>query len=158
MRFGMNGAEICLANSLSQWKPLNQGCSLISCIPFVPNLFTGFLWIIWNINLNYSIHKVHWMNWPTIWQFFLLYLNLLREYLVSNLFPIISKVWPFGEHEFISDDSNSIVVNREWVILFTHYLGSHITWRPRSICGIVWLYNTSYTQVCDSQKTFLIHD
>ena len=84
------------------------------------------------------------------------YLNLLTQYLISNLFSISSIVWSFSNHQFVCDDTNSVIVHWERMILSTHNLRCHITWSTTSISVVIRLYYPCNSEICDSDITLII--
>lgn len=84
------------------------------------------------------------------------YLNLFRQYPISNVFTSFSKIRPFAHHTFISNNSYRKVINSKRMILSTHYFWCHI---PRCARGVLVIFrpqHTCYPKVSRSQISFRI--
>lgn len=85
-------------------------------------------------------------------------LDLMRNDVISDFFAAAPIVGSSPKHAFVSNDSNSVVVNREGVILATHDLRSHVARCTRRILCVILPPDTCNTKVCDAQVTITLYD
>jgi hypothetical protein len=85
-------------------------------------------------------------------------LDLFCKYHISDLFPAPTNVGPSSKHEFITDDSQSKVVNRICMILATHYFLSHIAWSARGVGAIFCPVHFGNSHVSNANITIFFHD
>lgn len=112
--------------------------------------------ILW-FSLNHFIYKVRGFDWPSSLNFSFLYLNLLREDVISNFFSRFSNVWSSSIHAFIGHYSNGEVINRGGMILSAHYLWSHVTWCSRCVLRIFGSPYSCNTKICYSNVAIIIN-
>jgi len=86
----------------------------------------------------------------------LLYLNLLRDDMITDLLPWFSNVRSLSKHAFKSHNSNGEVIDNRVVILPAHYLRSHIARCSRSILSILRSPDPCNTKICDSDISLII--
>lgn len=123
----------------------------------------NFFWAVQSestswLSLDQFVDKICGFSRPTIRNILFFNLNLLRQYVISNLFSIFTLIRSFAKHTFVCDHTHSKVVHCNTVILSTHDLWSHIAWRSRCVFCVIWVPDTSNTQVSYSKKSVFIEN
>ena len=99
-------------------------------------------------SLEKFIDKICDFDGPAFRNLFFLDDNLFGKNLLSNLFSGATLVRSFAHHEFIQDNSQSVVINLKAMILSGHYFWRHIPRRTRSVIGILLLKLFCNPKIC----------
>ena len=108
--------------------------------------------------LNKSVDEVSGIGRPILRNFILMDLDLFREYVITDLLPILAMVGSLAEHALICNDTHGEVVNGYTVILAAHNLWSHVAGRARGVLRVLGVPQACNTQICDPQVAVLVKD
>jgi hypothetical protein len=79
--------------------------------------------------LNQFVNKVGCFPAPPVGDVLLLYLDLLAQYVIADLLPVLALIRPFPEHALVCNHAHRKIIYRHAVVLPTHHLGRHVTRR-----------------------------
>lgn len=104
----------------------------------------------------YFIDEVCSFEGPIGRNFFCPDLHLLAKNLISDFFTVSAVVRPATEHELISNDANSVIVNWKRMVLPAHDFRCHISRSAAGVCAVVWLHHSCNPQISYSNVPFII--
>ena len=110
------------------------------------------------LSLQALVNKVSSLERPAIWQLVPLDLDLLSEDHVPNLFATTHDVGAPTHHEFVTNDAESEVINGVAMVLTTHDLRCHVTWRARRVLRVLIAQNFRDTHISDTYVACVFHD
>ena len=110
------------------------------------------------LSLNEAVDEISCFVAPILWDFSFSDFDLLWQNVVSDLFPVLTVIWPLAEHALVGYDSHSEVVHCYTVVLTAHNLGCHVAWCSRRVLWILWIPQASDAQVGDSEIAMLVKD
>ena len=93
---------------------------------------------------------------PTIWNVIVSDLNLATENLISNVFSRAALVGPLTHHALVGDDTDSKIVCSQPVVLSTHDLGGHVSWRATCLTCVIGGQNPSNTEIGQAQIALIV--
>jgi len=99
-------------------------------------------------SLNEFVYEISWLLRPSIWYVIFPNFSLHLQYLISQLLSRSSLIRSPSHHKLKSTYSHCKIVNRNSMVLATHYFWSHIAWRTRSVYGVIGSPITGYPKIC----------
>lgn len=108
--------------------------------------------------LQTLINKISSFHTPPFRDIWLLQWNLLLEDLVPDLLPTLPSIRSLPKHEFISNNTQSKVINSYSMILPAHNFRCHISWCPWCIMRIIWTPNPRDSHVSNVNIAILIKE
>ena len=139
-----------------------------------------------SLDFTYFVDEVSCFNWPSARDILSLYLNLLRQYVVSDLLPAFANIWSLRnskfrvsfincqipsntsnfwghlkstyptKHALVCHHTNCKKIHRCGMVLSTHYLRSHVTWSTWGILCIFFSPDSSNTEIRYPQIPFQV--
>jgi hypothetical protein len=88
--------------------------------------------------LQQLVSKISCLNTPSIRYISLRNNNLLLFYLLFNLLSRFTKIGPFSHHNFVDDDTQSVVIYFIPMVMMEHDFRSHISRSTRCIFTVIW--------------------
>ena len=108
--------------------------------------------------LNHLVYEICRLNRPSARDLALLYLHLLRQYVVADLFTRLPNVRPSPKHALVCHHAHCKVVHRRRMVLSAHHLRSHVSRRARRVLSILWPPQSRNAEVRDAQVTVVVDD
>lgn len=103
------------------------------------------------LSLDQFINEIGGFSSPPVRYFVSLNLNLLRQNVVPNFFPVFALIRPLTKHTLVCDHAHREVINCHRVVLATHHFRSHIARSARGILRIIRVLYPCNSKISDPQ-------
>jgi len=128
---------------------------------FEPDVLLHFVWSIKTQSasrfaLDEFVDKISSLTTPTLGNFLLFDLYLLRQNVVSDFLTVLTLIGTFAKHAFVGNNSHRKVVHCHAVILATHDFGRHVAGRTTGVFCILGVPNSSDAEISDPEIAMLV--
>ena len=88
----------------------------------------------------------------------LLYLHLAEQDLIADVLSRAAFVWSLTHHALVCYNTDCKVIGRQPMVLPTHDFRRHVARCATCLTRVVWGEDSSHTEICQTEISFIIED